>query len=100
MTEQNKNALMIAAVAGAGALVAARAAMKRLREYDLRGKVGIITGGSRGLGLGMVPEFARAGARLAICARSAEELERARVDLGASGERVLAVPCDVRDRSQ
>jgi NAD(P)-dependent dehydrogenase (short-subunit alcohol dehydrogenase family) len=100
MNEQNKNALMLAALAGAGALVAARAAMRRLREYDLRGKVVIITGGSRGLGLVMAREFAREGARVAICARSAEELERARVDLGTGGERVLAVPCDVRDRSQ
>lgn len=100
MNEQNKNALMIAALAGAGAVLAARAAVKRLREYDLRGKVVIITGGSRGLGLVMAREFAREGARIAICARSTEELERARVDLGKSGARVLAVPCDVRDRSQ
>jgi NAD(P)-dependent dehydrogenase (short-subunit alcohol dehydrogenase family) len=100
MNEQNKNALMIAAVAGAGAVLAARAAVKRMREYDLRGKVVIITGGSRGLGLVMAREFAREGARLAICARSSEELERARVDLGEGGARVLAVPCDVRHRSQ
>jgi short-subunit dehydrogenase len=100
MKEQNKNALMIAALAGAGAALAARAAVRRLREYDLRGKVVIITGGSRGLGLVLAREFASEGARLAICARSTEELERARVDLGKSGASVLAVPCDIRERSQ
>lgn len=100
MKEQNKNALMIAVLAGAGAALAARAAVRRLREYDLRGKVVIITGGSRGLGLVMAREFASEGARIAICARSPEELERARIDLCESGANVLAVPCDVRERSQ
>ncbi len=99
MKEENKNSLMLA-VAGAGALLAARAAVQRWREYDLRGKVVLITGGSRGLGLVMAREFAREGAKIAICARSLEELERARTDLSQSGARVLAVPCDVTDRSQ
>ncbi len=99
MNEQNKNALLIAAVAGAGALFASRA-LRRRREYDLGGKVVIITGGSRGLGLVLAREFAREGARIAICARSTEELERARVDLSTMGARVLAVPCDMTDRSQ
>ncbi|HVG32989.1 MAG TPA: SDR family NAD(P)-dependent oxidoreductase [Pyrinomonadaceae bacterium] len=100
MKEQNKNALMMAALAGAGAALAARAAVRRLREYDLRGKVVIITGGSRGLGLVLAREFASEGARIAICARNVEELGRARVDLTESGARVLAVQCDVRERSQ
>jgi NAD(P)-dependent dehydrogenase (short-subunit alcohol dehydrogenase family) len=99
MKEENKGSLMLA-VAGAGALFAARAAVKRWRGFDLRGKVVLITGGSRGLGLVMAREFAREGARLAICARSLEELERARADLSQGGARVLAVPCDVRERSQ
>lgn len=98
MKEQHKNALTVAALAGAA--LAARAAVRRMREYDLSGKVVIVTGGSRGLGLVMAREFAREGARIAICARSPEELERARLDLTESGARVLAVPCDVRERAQ
>jgi NAD(P)-dependent dehydrogenase (short-subunit alcohol dehydrogenase family) len=99
MKEENKNALMLA-VLGAGALFAARVAVQRWREYDLRDKVVLITGGSRGLGLVMAREFAREGARLAICARDPEELERARAELTGSGARVLAVPCDVTERAQ
>ncbi|HEY6187144.1 MAG TPA: SDR family NAD(P)-dependent oxidoreductase [Pyrinomonadaceae bacterium] len=99
MNEQNKNALVLA-VAGAGAVWAARAAVQRWREYDLRDKIVLITGGSRGLGLVMAREFANEGARLAICARNPEELDRARDELTKGGARVLAVPCDVTDRSQ
>src|SRR5205823_3614900 len=63
---------------------------------DLRGAVVLVTGGSRGLGLVLCRELARRGARLAICARDEEELERARKDLEARGAEVLTVACDVR----
>ncbi len=99
MSERNREALMWAA-AGAGALMAVRAAVRKWSEYDLRGKSVLITGGSRGLGLVMAREFAGEGARVAICARDADELERARTDLSERGARVLAVPCDVTERSQ
>jgi short-subunit dehydrogenase len=102
MSEQNNNnnnALLLAA-AGIGALFVARSLARRLSGYDLRGKTVLITGGSRGLGLVMAREFAREGAQLAICARDEAELERARANLNKLGARVLAVPCDVTDRSQ
>lgn len=69
-----------------------------LREYDFTDKTVLITGGSRGLGLVMAREFAREGARLAICARDEEELEQARIDLEKFGVDVLAVPCDVTNK--
>lgn len=99
MSERNRDAWLWAA-AGAGALLAMRAAARKWSEYDLRGKTVLITGGSRGLGLVMAREFALEGAKLAICARDVEELERARADLAERGARVLAVPCDVTERTQ
>jgi short-subunit dehydrogenase len=45
-------------------------------------------------------EFAREGARVSICARDPQELERARRDLKGRGAEVLAFPCDVTDRAQ
>lgn len=99
MKVSGKAALMFA-VAGAGALVAARAAYRRGLEYDLRGKTVLITGGSRGLGLVLAREVAAEGANIAICARDAAELERARADLSARGANVFAFPCDVTERVQ
>jgi NAD(P)-dependent dehydrogenase (short-subunit alcohol dehydrogenase family) len=99
MKEKNKEALMLAAV-GAGALLAARALVRRARGYDMRGKVVLITGGSRGLGLVLARELAGEGARLAICARDPVELERARADIELRGAEVVVVPCDVTDRAQ
>ncbi|HEY0546229.1 MAG TPA: SDR family oxidoreductase [Pyrinomonadaceae bacterium] len=99
MSEHKRDALVLAA-AGVGAVLAARALTRRWREYDFKGKTVLITGGSRGLGLVMAREFAREGARVAICARDAEELERARADLKSRGASVLAVPCDVTKREQ
>jgi NAD(P)-dependent dehydrogenase (short-subunit alcohol dehydrogenase family) len=101
MSERNKDALVLAAAAaGVGALFAARAVKRRWREYDFRDKTVLITGGSRGLGLVLAREFGRAGARVAICARDTDELERARADLQQRGTSVLAVPCDVTERAQ
>lgn len=99
MSERKRDALVLAA-AGVGAVLAARALTRRWREYDFKDKTVLITGGSRGLGLVLAREFAREGARIAICARDAEELDRARDDLKARGASVLAVPCDVTEREQ
>jgi NAD(P)-dependent dehydrogenase (short-subunit alcohol dehydrogenase family) len=97
MLMQNRTAWLLAA--GAGAWVAWRA-YKTYFGYDLRNKVVLITGGSRGLGLVLAREASRQGARVAVCARDGDELARARADLRDRGAHVLAVPCDVTDRDQ
>ncbi len=99
MSNQGRDGLLLAA-AGVGALLAARALVGKWREYDLKGKTVLITGGSRGLGLVMAREFAREGARIAICARDAEELGRAQADLVRHGAEVFSLTCDVADREQ
>src|SRR4051812_14999175 len=85
------------AAGAAGVLVGLRRA---LPSFSFRGKVVLVTGASRGLGLVLARELARKGARLAICARDPAELERARAELAGTGAEVLAVTCDVSDAGQ
>ena len=58
---------------------------------DLKGRVAVITGASRGLGAGLAEEFSRAGMRLGLCARNAPALE--------AGDDVVAQQVDVRDEA-
>jgi gluconate 5-dehydrogenase len=63
--------------------------------FDLRGKVAVVTGGSRGIGLQMSEALGEMGARVAITARKADELEEARAHLAATGIECLCVPGDL-----
>ncbi|AKT38771.1 SDR family NAD(P)-dependent oxidoreductase [Chondromyces crocatus] len=78
----------------------ARNLLARRRRLDLRGRVVVITGGSRGLGLLMAEEFGRAGARIAICGRDADALSRARTHLETLGIEVHALGCDLGEREE
>lgn len=57
----------------------------------------LVAGASRGLGLLIARELGRRGHRLVICARSGEELDRARDQLEAEGLTVRTAVCDVAD---
>ncbi|HEX4329165.1 MAG TPA: SDR family oxidoreductase [Burkholderiales bacterium] len=62
---------------------------------DLSGRVALITGGSRGLGMQMAEALGEMGAKLAITARKADELEEARAHLQQLGYPVLTVAADI-----
>jgi NAD(P)-dependent dehydrogenase (short-subunit alcohol dehydrogenase family) len=79
--------------AGVGAVWAVR--QLRWQSYVLWEKTVLITGGSRGLGLALAREAGAQGARVVICGRDPDSLERARESLTLSGTEVLALPCDV-----
>mgnify|MGYP003938796225 CR=1 FL=1 len=55
--------------------------MKVLELLSLKGRTALVTGGSRGLGLQMAEALGEMGARVALTARKAEELEEARAHL-------------------
>lgn len=94
LTDGRKQTAAIA-LAGLGLLAVARAVYRRVTRLDYRDKVVIITGGSRGLGLEMARIAASKGAKLALCARSQEDLANAAAELAATGAEVLTVAADL-----
>ncbi len=65
-------------------------------ELGLTGKVAVITGGSEGIGKGIALRLSEEGAKVAICARREEVLQRAAQEIrGKTGNDVLAIVADV-----
>ena len=69
-------------------------------DLGLAGKVAIITGGSEGLGRAAAERLAAEGARVAVCARRPDVLERAAAGIRKAGGQVLARPVDVTKADQ
>ncbi|MDQ4065191.1 MAG: SDR family NAD(P)-dependent oxidoreductase [Actinomycetota bacterium] len=67
---------------------------------ELSGRVGIVTGASRGLGILFAEELASRGMDLALAARSKDDLEETAERVRARGRRALPVPTDVGDPAQ
>lgn len=98
---EKANNYLVGAVLGFGALATlVTLGRKKRRQADFKNKVVLITGGSRGLGLVLARTFAAKKAKIAICARNADELERAKQDLQAMDAEVFSGVCDVREREQ
>ena len=98
MTSEQKFITGLAAGVAA-VLVGARFARSR-RAIDFDGRVVVITGGSRGLGLVLARKLAAQGARIVLMARDEGELDRAKRLLEEEYRaEVLAVRCDVRRRA-
>ena len=66
-------------------------------DLGIKGKVALVTGGSRGLGRQAALSLAREGAKVAICARNQDTLERAVAELEALGNSALGVVADVTE---
>ncbi len=97
MSFVRRNWRLLATVAG---IAVVSELLQRRKIIDLEGKVVLITGSSRGLGLTIAEKFALAGAKLVMCARDEEELARTRAQVAEFGTRVLTIPCDVSDPEQ
>jgi NAD(P)-dependent dehydrogenase (short-subunit alcohol dehydrogenase family) len=71
--------------------------MSLAKLQDLQGRVALVTGGSRGLGLQMAEVLGELGAKVAITARKQHELDGATRHLKALGIDALPVVCDMGD---
>lgn len=70
-----------------------------VQQFDLSGRVALVTGGSGALGRAMARGLAMAGARVALLARRPERLQEAVAEIEQLGGEALALPGDVLDRA-
>jgi 3-oxoacyl-[acyl-carrier protein] reductase len=73
--------------------------MKASELFDLRGRVGLVTGASSGLGLRFAEVLAANGAAVALVARRKERIVALQEKIAASGGRALAIEADVLDNA-
>jgi gluconate 5-dehydrogenase len=65
--------------------------------FELNGRVALVTGGSRGLGLQMAEALGEMGAKIAITARKQVELDEAQQHLQGLGVETMTIACDLQD---
>lgn len=68
--------------------------------FDLSGRVAVVTGAGKGIGRGIALALARAGADVALAARTVADVEAGAAEVRALGRRAIAVPTDVTDAAQ
>lgn len=63
-------------------------------SFNLEGKVVVVTGGSRGIGMEIAKQLLKQGAKVAICGRKQEGLDAAAAELGG-GDNLLAIQAHI-----
>ncbi len=66
-----------------------------LKDFNVEGKVAIVTGAGRGIGKAIALTLVEAGADLTVIARTAKQVEQTAAEVRQLGRKVLAIPIDV-----
>ncbi|MCL4107982.1 UNVERIFIED_CONTAM: hypothetical protein GTU68_017010 [Idotea baltica] len=69
-------------------------------NFSLEGKVAIVTGGSKGIGLSVVHHLAGLGAKVVIASRKIESCEAAVAEVEAKGGEAIAVSCNISRKEE
>ena len=69
-------------------------------DLGITGKVGIVTGGTHGIGRAAAERLSAEGAKVAIVARTQSDLDRVATEIsGVTGQAVVGIATDVRDEA-
>ncbi len=71
-----------------------------MKDFDLNGKVAVITGASRGIGLAAAKKLARCGATCILVSRKIESLEAAAAEITEAGHKAEAMACHTGNLNQ
>src|SRR3989304_4358635 len=68
--------------------------------FDLKGKVALITGSTKGIGKSIAEQIAKGGAKGVISSRKAEACERVTRELTGNGFEAISLPCNIAHKEQ
>ena len=71
-----------------------------MKLFDQTGKVAIITGSTRGIGLAIAEAFVEVGGKVVISSRNAEECEQTAAQIRDKGGEAIGVPARISDKAQ